>query len=478
MPLIHDNPWLIEQLLQSVAQDAGPPPPNNQQEVADAMRALLLNLRNQADPSSRGVIEHGTGAATLGSQNMESMGDFIEWLAKNQTKYGGKQVVYPGNTNAPSEDYDFYKIEPGTKIAVEVDAPGGARPASLPRSGEVGYWVQTDALKQYLVSLQKDEKLRTNVTFQVQLVNLIRFANEQLDTGLSETYKEVLPDTTVLDTVPNPIDPHHWGGGTVPLTYADVKSLEALGGWIKSKNISVKKKNQTIGSSDLQRFKICDVIVALYHRAYSMTRAPDTAKAIDAYKSAMAAIAKQSNCNVSSSGGDGDDDTEGGNESGGQGGTTMSLEQLAGMQVFNTRFIDVRTIVMFADAYAAWANANGRGGVAQLKSELHGAVSDAQKSFRNIMSPIVIGSITRQQFTEQYVNGFPYFELATRNLITIITNGQRMLQDFIIVFSQNHGGLDGSAVQKISRQIPIAQQNINDVMRIKSMPDPGQPHRR
>ena len=129
MPLIHDNPWLIEQLLKSVAQETTLPPadPNAQQQVADALRALLGNLRNQHESRflTRNVIEHGAGnvSTDLGSQHMSSMGDLVEWLSANQTKLGGAQLVYPGNVSRPNEDYGYYKIEPGTKIVVEAAPP-------------------------------------------------------------------------------------------------------------------------------------------------------------------------------------------------------------------------------------------------------------------------------------------------------------------------------------------------------------------
>jgi hypothetical protein len=466
MPIIHDNPWLIEQLLKSVAQDTNPAPtsPDNQQQIADAMRALLSNLRNQADPSSRGVIEHGVGAATLGSQNMESMGDFIAWLATNQTKLGGKQIVFPGNTEGHGEDYDYYKIEPGTKVAVEVDTQGGVRPATLPpHSGEVGYWIQTDALKQFLVSLQKDDKLKNNVTFQVQLLNLIRFANEQLDTELSETYKEVLPDATVLDAVPNPIDPYNWGGsGQVILTYADVKSLESLGGWIKNKGISVRKKNQTITSADLQNFQICDVIVALYHRAYSMTRTPDTAKAIDTYKSSIATIAKQSNCNVSVGAGN----LEGGQSSTGeQQQVSMSLEQLAELLPFNTNFIDFRQLAAFTSNYANWSGSNQRPEMAQLGVQVQGAITRINGMLNAPGAPIQMGSLDAQRLglLAKNVNLGP---ILVRNLYTLISISGRMYQDFMVVFAQAHGGMDGSPVRPLRQQINVQQQNMNDLIRV------------
>ena len=142
------------------------------------------------------------------------MGDLVEWLSANQTKLGGAQLVYPGNVSRPNEDYGYHKIEPGTKIVVEAAPPNSARP-TLPNRAEVGYWINTNALKNYLVSLQTDIKLKNNVTFQVQRRNLIRFANEHLDMGLSEQYKEnvseILPDETPVDTVPNPVDPTDLG---------------------------------------------------------------------------------------------------------------------------------------------------------------------------------------------------------------------------------------------------------------------------
>lgn len=482
MPLIHDNPWLVEQLLKSVAQEAGgtptPPPPDNQQQVADALRALLLNLRNQADPSSRGVIEHGAGAATLGSQNMESMGDFIEWLAKNQTKYGGKQIVYPGNTNSPGEDYDFYKIEPGTKIAVEVETPGGARP-TLPNKAEIPYWVQTAALKQYLVALQADEKLRGNVTYQVQLLNLIRFANEQLDAGISETYKEEVKDQQV-DGLPPVLDMNNWNAmGSKPLWLHDLKDINTLNAVLgKAPMTAVKVGNHPPQTMKDMHWNQCVAInvIAARARSYLQNASPEAKGWATAYNKGITDIAKSVNCSLSS--GSGDWDGEGGG--GGEGGTTATatLEQLLGMQVFNARFISVAAMKQFVDSYASWSSASHRPtNATRLKADFDGAVSQAQTAVRNLMSPIMLSGVDRQQFTNLYTTNASYFTLAIAHLSSIVSSAQRAFQDFIMVVGQQSGP-DSSTVQKLNRQIAIAQQNINDLMRIKSQPQPTTPYRR
>src|SRR5271166_2560869 len=184
--LIHDNPWLVNQLLQAVADEESKFLKKAQtvadpmaQQTADALRSLLTNLGDQLAPAARNSIDH-SGTAELSSTHMESMGDFVQWLLGNNTKIGGTQIVYAGNVAQPGEDYGYYKIEPGTEIVV---------PLSRPDRSVVAYWINADALKRYLVSLQSDIKLQNNTMFQVQLLKLVQDANKQLDAGINEKYE-------------------------------------------------------------------------------------------------------------------------------------------------------------------------------------------------------------------------------------------------------------------------------------------------
>lgn len=423
MPLIHDNPWLVAQLLKA-AQEAAPTAPapiplqQQQQEVADALRALLQNLKA---PTTSGVQHAGDSAVDLSAPHMASMGDFIEWLDTNKTKIDGVQIVYPGNGTRPSDDYGYFRIEPGTKAAVNIDDKN-VHP-TLPNRNEVRYWINTDALKKYLATLQADPKLKNKPTFQLQLLNLVRFANEQLDVGMNEQYKEELPDTTVVDSVPNPLDPEHWeASGQTPLTIKDIKSSEALGDWVEHFKIAVRKGNQTISSNDPRNFKLCDIVSALAQRAKGKMRTSATKAATDAYLKMITQIGSQSGCDMS--GVQTQQQQQPGAGGQGQPGDMNTLQELAGEQIFDINSIDLDKIAIFADKYAGWAN---RPDINQLRDQIHNSVAKA-KQLMAAPGIIQVTNMSRDEFRNLCKNGAAAKMLAN-TLTTVVSYGGRLVMD-------------------------------------------------
>ena len=386
-------------------------------------------------------------------------------------RWAGNRIVYPGNVQRPSEDYGYYKIEPGTEIVV---------PMARPDRNVVAYWINADVLKQYLQSLQADEKLRTNVVFQVQLLKLIQDANKQLDANISESYQAPeKQDNYPLDQVPNPMMADSSAAGNVLLTYGDLKTTESFNGWLQRSNMGVGSKENTLRDSDkfMRGGGHCNALKILYYRAIAHLRTSVRPEDTERFKIAMKELEKLAplfQCNLK--GGQSAQPGQEGDES--QGGAPMTLEELASMQVFNARFIDVRVIKQFVDNYAAWGAANKKSNAVRLKADFDGAVSQGQTAVRNLMSPIMLSGVDRQQFTNLYTTNASYFTLAINHLASIVSSAQRALQDFIVVYSQNHGGMAGSAAQNLNRQVAIAQQNINDLMRIQSQPQPTPPYRR
>ena len=159
MPLIKDNPWLISQLLQSVADEEskrellkkGQVTPENKAS-AEGLKAMLVNLRNQITPSKPDPNRVGQvdSALSLSSNHMDSMGDMVTWLATNKVTMGDQIIVYPGNIARPSEEYGYFKIEPGTEIII---------PLAKQDRNVVAYWINPTALKGYLMSLQAAKTL-------------------------------------------------------------------------------------------------------------------------------------------------------------------------------------------------------------------------------------------------------------------------------------------------------------------------------
>lgn len=408
MPLIHDNPWLIEQLLK-VAQEAAPPaaapppdPVDQKQQISDALHRLMTHIRSQLTPQA-GSMQWAPGT-DLSSNDMESMGAFVGWLAQHGTKMEGKQIVIPdkGNTPRPSEDYGYYRIEPGTEIAV-VDEQGQARP-TLPNRAEQRYWIQTDLLRNYLTQLQADEKLRSNVPFQWQLLKLIQDANSQFQMGIGEKYEKQISDQQYLDSVFNPMDPSNWGGDTmntgVKVFYGDVKSSGNLVDWVKKNNIRVKKDGKEYAANDLQNFQICDVIGILYRRSHAMNPGSDAQEAVAAYRKATEALAQQNNCDTSNWGGGAQ--AGGAGAAGGKGDPAI-LQELLGEQLFDTREIDLNKIQMFAERFAQWS---GTPAMNTIRDNIRQSVASVNSQLTAPGAPITVEStLTPLDWKGKFHNG-------------------------------------------------------------------------
>ena len=428
MPLIHDNPWLIEQLL-AAAQAAAPPPPaplplqQQQQEVVDALHAVLGNLKDQLDPT-KNSIDH-SGATELASTHMESMGDLVHWLVSNATKVGGVQIVYPGNVQRPGEDYGYYKIEPGTEIVA---------PLARPDRSIVAYWINADALKRYLVSLQSDEKLRTNVIFQVQLLKLIQDANKQLDADISEKYETPeKPDNYPIDQVPKVLMANDSKPGTELLTYGDLKSREALTSWLTGHNIGLGSPQNTLAANP-DKFDLCGAVNVLYYRAsrHLQTSArPEDTERFKIYMARIEKVGSEMSCQLTGQPGQQAQQQQ---QSGGHGqpGDMGTLQELAGEQIFDIDSIDLDKIGIFADKYAGWAN---RPDVSTLRDQIHNSISKA-KAIMAAPGIIQVTNMSRDEFRNLCKNGAAAKMLAN-TLTTVVSYGGRMVMDLANMIERN-----------------------------------------
>ena len=477
--LIHDNPWLINQLLQSVADQDAKLAKRAQtvadpaaQQTADALRSLLTNLGDQLSPAARNSIDH-TGVAQLSSTHMESMGDFVQWLLSNNTKIGGTQIVYAGNVAQPGEDYGYYKIEPGTEIVV---------PVARPDRSVVAYWINAEALKRYLISLQADIKLKNNPMFQVQLLKLVQDANKQLDVGMSETHQEELPITTEVDVVPPTLDMASWGQpGTKPLSLNDLKSAQSLNAWLGTNGITVKDKqgkpvvigdqawyDENLGNTAIQ-------VLAKRALAMQSRATPETKKTVDAYVAAILSIAKSvgsdlthlNQPNASNNSSQSSGSASGGNAS------TITPEAIAEIMPFNSNQIDFEAIKLFIDKYAEWLQANANqpqvAEHAQKIFAMRDTVLNSMRMAEDVLSgagaPILIGNISLPQF--KLLSRAPNDDrLLASYLYTIISQAGSIYADFVRMYSQ--GGRDAHEVnQQIAPGGPQSR-NISSISNILS----------
>lgn len=410
MSFIHDNPWLVNQLLEAALdsekklskQGQAAPVQKQEQPAVSGLKSILNSLRDQITPGTGpNDISHETGGADVFSHNLDSMGDLIQWLASNGTKIGAKAIVYPGNQQRPSEEYGYFKIEPGTEILV-ADSP--ARP-DRGNVAVVGYWINPTALKNYLISLQADPKLKNNVMFQVQLLKLIQDANKQLDVDISEQYKEpekTLPDNTLVDNTPAELDPTQYSTqGNIPLTLGDLNSSMALNSWLNSKKVGLKINGHS-GAMAINHpdFDHCALLKILNQRAtFNARRATSVdAKAVaTAYTQKVKAIATEISCDLG-----GQQPQKPGQQPGqqpGQGGLASAspqvLMQLSALQPFDSQVISFQEIEEFLKLYAQYANdAN----VSQMINKLQFSIQAFKNDTQMGSDTIPMYNLTTEQF--------------------------------------------------------------------------------
>ena len=439
MSLIYDNPWLINQLLQSGMEDenkfskkgqAAPPvqpTPDtaapDQETINKALQALLENAKAVLTPAGAAEFRPQENI-DLASQHMDSLGDFVEWL----DTHGKKDIAVkatPDRSNKPGDDYWFCVIEPGTEIVT---------PLQTPNTTGVGYWINPTALKTYLLALQQDEKMRGIVPFQVQLLKLIQAANQQLDTGLSETYQAPeKPDDYKLDLVPKVLMPNDSKPGSELLTYGDLKSPEALVSWLTGHGIGLGDAQNTL-TSNPDKYDLCGAVNILFYRAQRHAQLSASAEDTERFKIYVSQLKKAApqGCQLTGN----TQPQQPGQQPGGASGVTPGdmavLQELAGEQLFDVDSIDLNKIAIFADKYAAWAN---RPDINDLKEKIHNSINDAQK-YLAAPGIIQVTNMDINSFRNLAKNGNMARLLAT-TLDTVVSYAGRMVIDMVNMLKRN-----------------------------------------
>jgi hypothetical protein len=334
MSFIFEDQDLISQLLQSGAgyelqfTKRGQAATQAEQQASmdyTNMQALLKNLQREITPPATDQDDAWAGLPPIKSSNMDSLGDFIEWLNANNVR---NVVVPAGEQGKPGEGFFLAKIEPGTKIVVPMVQ-------NDPNARET-FWINMDALRQYLTYLLGVTKKliddgKPNVLFSVQLSKLIQDANRHLfQTPMSEQYQVSVPDNTQLDMLPNPLDPKNQGGqGAIPFYYKDLKDFNSF---CKKSNIGWTDKKLTMNTAP-DKFDICGAINVLFYRATYLNRTasndpvPNTKltekQLYSAYLAGVQKMAQGMNCSLTGGAGGS------GASSGGEGATSGAQVQAA-----------------------------------------------------------------------------------------------------------------------------------------------------
>jgi hypothetical protein len=300
MSFIYQDKHLIEKLLNSAldfesrftkqGQDAAAAT----EQARSALLTQLTDLQNQlsqnAAPTDTTQVAHQGGSdqrQSLGSSQLESLGDLIKWLATSQIVINGKRIAF--DTDPNDDAYTPYQLETHTATpAQRGQAPGR-------------FFVNPDLLKQYLVSLQAYESQHNNIPMQVQLRALVQDANQELGLEVSQNYKapeKALPDATVLDSLPKILNTAGtYITGPATLTYGDTKTLQDFNAWLQKEGISLwDEANQRKLTLNQKEFSIPAVLGVILERAkFLASRAvPATKDTLDIYVRQMTQLSSQS----------------------------------------------------------------------------------------------------------------------------------------------------------------------------------------
>lgn len=317
----------VRNTLEALEKQSVPPTPEQQ----------ATDIGFQADPSNPNAP-----APKLTSTDEETLGALVGWAVKNRMTVGGQRIAYNSNEQPPSEDYVFYKLEPGSKL----------EPVTTREVTRLGYFINKALLVSFiqsrLIALQK----KPNKVEEFQLGMRIDDANKLLGANINKDYKEPEKDDTLLDNLPNPLDVKSWGAsGNNPLYIKDVKSVDALRGWLQRVNMVLKdRRGREFRSDDVQNFDICSIITVLNQRAQAKGRGSQEAAA-KSYIDHMAQLAQQANCS-----GQGGQPGGAGGGAGGQGGNPQLLQQLMTLRPFNTQYVSFPEIKKWLDTYSGYAN--------------------------------------------------------------------------------------------------------------------------
>jgi len=337
MSFIYENSQLLKQLLEAASQDqakisriaqAIPDP------AKENLRSVLNNLKSQIKAQTEGQF---IPSQDLSSDHFTSLNSLLAWMNGQ-----GNAVKPKDNTPPPEGD-----------VAYPNDNPQ--------------YYVNVEAVKNYLASLQNNAQLKNNIKFQVQLLKLIKEANQELNVQLSET-PAIPQENPILDKVPQNIIPNNnLGNGDKDLTAANLKDRLAFNKWLSDNNISFQNGNNTFGKST---FDVGNVLDALNQRAtdkFKNATTPDQEKSAKIYLQALQNLAKSINHQLANSG---SSTSQSNNQN-----NPVVLNQLIKMTVFTVQNIDFDNIKLFNETYADWRNNLT---ISQMKDKVNQDIDNAK----------------------------------------------------------------------------------------------------
>lgn len=183
MSFLHENPWLIQELIK-IGQGQTLDPTENvspQQAQSNMAIKLLDQLQKDfspVDPNKPAEISTQSGEeAKLTPQALENIGALVGFLSQNKITVNGKLPVYDHDPG--QEGYQMYKLEGN---ALQVGDP--TRDAA-----KMKFWVNPELLSAYIVSLQAQEAQKPNRVLETYLKSLIQESNKMLGTKVNPKYQ-------------------------------------------------------------------------------------------------------------------------------------------------------------------------------------------------------------------------------------------------------------------------------------------------
>lgn len=222
MSFIHDNPWLINDLIKIGQGQTLDPTQNVSPQQAQTNMAIKLLDQVQkefspVDPNKPAEISTQTGEeAKLTTQSLENIGSLVSFLAQNKITVNGKLPVYDHDPG--QEGYQMYKLQGGSVVVPDPTRETTATP----------FWINPELLSAYIVSLQAQNAQKPNKVLETYLKSLIQESNKLLGTKVNPTYQAPTQKGQQPGGQGQPGQPGQQPGGGQATTLTTVEDLAGM----------------------------------------------------------------------------------------------------------------------------------------------------------------------------------------------------------------------------------------------------------
>jgi len=258
---------------------------------------LVDHIKLQYSPQTKDPnVVKSDGKMGLHVSDMNTLGNFFDYILKNNITVGEQAIVYSENQNP--KDRSWLPVDAESARLLLETLQDGKR-----ESIKGTYYVNKTLLSTYLNKLstqinnENDQDTKRFMRF--TLSELMEKVNNVFTLRLTPDYKPPEPklsDELTLDMVANPITPN--GNGPAKLTVKDVKSDLTLNAWIRNNNMTLKVNDKLININE--SYDKCAFINALYVRAHnkSNSASQETTQAASYYLKMIVEIAKTISCSI------------------------------------------------------------------------------------------------------------------------------------------------------------------------------------